>query len=76
MLKLSWTINLTTGPAVGSATADTLDECMSEMETALKQATPGKWTHAHAEGLGQVRHALAAGQRNVTATSFLVTLED
>lgn len=74
-MRLTWTIALTNGPAVGEATAESLDACCAQLETALREALPD-WTHAHAEALGRVRHALATGQRSVTAPAFLVTLED
>lgn len=74
MPRLSWTINLVNGPAVGSATGS-LDECLSHMHTALRGAMPA-WTPDHEAAFRRVRHALATGQRSVSAPAFLVTLED
>ncbi|QKV96724.1 hypothetical protein HUT19_37670 [Streptomyces sp. NA02950] len=74
-MRLTWTIALRSGPAVGSAEAATLDECTTQLELALKEALPD-WTPEHTEALARVRSALAGGRRSVTATAFMVTLED
>jgi hypothetical protein len=74
MPRLSWTINLVNGPAVGSHTGS-LDECCAQLEAALREAMPD-WTPAHQAAFAPVRAALLSGRRHVTAPSFLVTVED
>ena len=74
-MRLTWTIALTNGPAVGASDRATLDECLSDMEAALRTALPN-WTPEHATALRRVRQALVRGQRSVVSPAFLVTLED
>lgn len=74
MPRLSWTINLTTGPAVGEHTGD-LEECISALRHDLRDALTD-WTPDHETAFRRVAAQLRTGRASVAAPAFIVTLED